>query len=190
MPAITELNDLFCDMLKDIYYAEKKILKALPKMAKAVGKQSKLAEAFRTHEKQTVGQIERLEQVFEIINEKAKGKKCEAIEGLTAEADELMESCENKAVLEAGLLAGAQAVEHYEMARYGTLVEWAKLLGHEDAAALLQETLEEEKETDELLNEMATNEINQKAMDANSKQDDEDEEQQPSKTQTTRRKAA
>lgn len=190
MPAITELNDLFVDMLKDIYYAEKKILKALPKMAKAVGKDSDLAAAFLTHCEETEGQIERLEQVFELIGEKAKGKKCAAIEGLTEEADELMDEVESKEVLQAGLLAGAQAVEHYEIARYGTLVEWAKLLGHDDAAELLLETLEEEKKTDSLLNEMAIDEINQLALGGDDEEGDDEDEETESKARTSSKRRA
>ena len=166
MSTVTTLNDLFMDMLKDIYYAEKKILKALPKMQKAVGKGSKLAGAFEKHYHETEGQVQRLEQVFEIMGQKPKGKTCDAIEGLTAEAEDLMKHCDCKATLEAGLLAGAQAVEHYEMARYGTLVAWASLLGHDDAADLLQETLDQEKNTDKSLNDLAESEINQKALEA------------------------
>jgi ferritin-like metal-binding protein YciE len=176
MTAIINLSDLFSDMLKDVYYAEKKILKALPKMAKKLGKDSQLAEAFEKHFHETEGQVERLEQVFQIIGEKPKAKKCEALEGLNAEAEELMSEVKCKATLEAGLLAGAQAVEHYEIARYGTLVEWAKQLGHDDAAKLLQETLDQEKNTDGILNEMAMQAINQKAMDA--EQDREEESDQ------------
>ncbi len=190
MPAVKNLSDLFLEMLKDIYYAEKKILKALPKMAKAVGKDTDLAQAFEKHREQTVGQIERLEQVFEIIGKKPKAKKCEAIEGLSKEADELMEEVDCNATLQAGLLAGAQAVEHYEIARYGTLVEWAKLLGHDDAAELLEETLEEEKETDELLTEMAADEINQRAADVEkSSSEDEDEESEEDEKETSSRKS-
>jgi ferritin-like metal-binding protein YciE len=166
MLAIVNLSDLFSDMLKDIYYAEKKILKALPKMAKKLGKDSELAAAFEKHRQETEGQVERLEQVFQIIGEKPKAKKCMAVEGITEEADELMSEVKCKETLEAGLLAGAQAVEHYEIARYGTLVEWAKLLGHDEAVQLLEETLEQEKKTDEILNKMAMDEINQKAMEA------------------------
>jgi ferritin-like metal-binding protein YciE len=166
MPKVITLHELFVDMLRDIYYAEKKILRALPKMAKAVGKQSRLAAAFETHREETEGQVERLEQVFKSIGEKPRGKKCAAIEGLTEEADELMDEVENAATLEAGLLAGPQAVEHYEIARYGTLLEWAKIMGHGEAVKLLEETLAEEKKTDQLLNKMATSRINQDAMDA------------------------
>jgi ferritin-like metal-binding protein YciE len=128
-------------MLKDIYYAERKILKALPKMIKAVGRESKLGEAFEKHFEETEGQIERLEEVFESIGQKAKGETCQAIEGITEEAQDLMHEVDCKATLEAGLLAGAQAVEHYEIARYGTLVEWAKRLGHAHAVKLLEQTL-------------------------------------------------
>jgi ferritin-like metal-binding protein YciE len=181
MPKIINLSDLFSDMLKDIYYAEKKILKALPKMAKSLEKGSKLAAAFEKHRQETEGQVERLEQVFDIIGEKPKAKKCEAIEGLTKEADELMENVECNATLEAGLLAGGQAVEHYEIARYGTLVEWAKLLGYNDAAKLLQQTLDQEKRTDELLNGMAVSAINEAAVDAQKERESET---------PTRRKAA
>jgi ferritin-like metal-binding protein YciE len=193
MPKVIDLNDLFIEMLKDIYYAEKKILKALPKMAKAVGKESKLAAAFETHREETEGQIERLEQVFDIIGEKAKGKKCEAIEGLAKEADELMEEVECKATLEAGLLAGAQAVEHYEIARYGALVAWAKVLGHDDAAELLQATLAEEKKTDQLLNKMAISNVNRRAAEAreaNDNQSDSDMDEEKSSSPKNRRRAA
>src|SRR5262249_53741852 len=140
-----------------------------------------LGAAFEKHREETEGQVERLEQVFEIIGEKAKGKKCEAMEGLAAEADEMMSDVKCKATLQAGLLAGAQAVEHYEIARYGTLIEWAKLLGHDDAAELLEETLQQEKKTDEILNEMAMDAINQKALDAQNERDEQG---------STKRKAA
>lgn len=166
MATVTTLNDLFIDMLKDIYFAEKKILKALPKMAKSLEKGSELAAAFEKHRAETEGQVERIERVFEIFGEKPKAKKCEALEGLSAEADELMSDVDCAATLEAGLLAGAQAVEHYEIARYGTLIEWARKLGHKDAADLLQQTLEEEKKTNELLNKMALKSVNERALQA------------------------
>jgi len=187
MPVIADLNDLFADMLKDIYYAEKKILKTLPKLAKAVGKDSPLAAAFEKHRQETEGQVKRLEQVFGIIDQKPKAKKCDAIEGILKEGDALIKEVDCKATLRAGLLAGAQAVEHYEIARYGTLVEWAKRLGRQDAAELLEETLEQEKNTDSSLNEMAVKEINQAAVDAL----DEDEEEEEKKPRTpSRRRAA
>ncbi len=166
MPKLIRLDDLFCDMLQDIYYAEKKILKALPKMAKAVGKETKLAMAFNKHCEETEGQIERLEQVFEIIDKKAKGKTCPVIEGLIEEAEDLMDNVDCKQTLAAGLLAGGQAVEHYEIARYGTLVEWAKLLGHTKAVSLLEQTLAEEKKTDESLGKLAVQEINRSALES------------------------
>ncbi len=186
MPAISDLNDLFADMLKDIYYAEKKILKTLPKLAKAVGKDSPLAAAFEKHREETEGQVKRLEQVFGIIDQKPKAKKRDAIEGILKEGDTLMKEVDCKATMRAGLLAGAQAVEHYEIARYGTLIEWAKLLGHQDAAELLEETLEQEKHTDSLLNEMAVQDINQAAVDAMSEDDEDEEKSHP----PTRRRAA
>ncbi|MEJ0063137.1 MAG: ferritin-like domain-containing protein [Alphaproteobacteria bacterium] len=187
MAEVINLNDLFSEMLKDVYYAEKKILKALPKMAKAIGKESKLAAAFEKHRQETEGQIDRLEQVFEIIGKKARGKKCEAIEGLSKEAEELMDEVACGATLEAGLLAGAQAVEHYEIARYGTLIEWARLLGYKDAVKLLTQTLDEEKKTDELLSKMALGNINQRALDA---QQEESEDDKESLLETIRRKIA
>lgn len=182
MPAIADLEDLFIDMLRDIYYAEKKILRALPKLAKATRKETpELSEAFEKHADETQGQIERLEQVFEIIGRKPSGKKCAAIEGILEEGEELMQNVDCKCTLAAGLLAGAQAVEHYEMARYGTLVEWARELGHDDAADLLQETLDQEKDTDNALNELAVDHVNQAALSAmNEDEEDEDEDQEES----------
>jgi ferritin-like metal-binding protein YciE len=165
MPTKTvRLDDLFLDMLKDIYYAEKKILKALPKMSKALSAASPLARAFSKHYSETLGQVERLEKVFSLIGKKPQTKKCEAIEGLTKEADELMDTVSCQATLEAGLLAAAQAVEHYEIARYGTLVEWAKMLGYTQAVDLLDKTLSEEKKTDLLLTDLAVDGINVEAM--------------------------
>ena len=133
---VTNLDDLFYDMLKDIYFAEKKILRALPKLAKAASN-AKLIKAFEKHRGETEGQVDRLEQVFEEIGKKAIGKKCDAIEGLNAEADELMEDVKDAATLDAGLLAGARAVEHYEIARYSALVSWSEALGHKKATRLL-----------------------------------------------------
>lgn len=160
---VKTMDELFLDGLKDIYYAEKQILKSLPKMARKAGS-SELSAAFEAHHKETEGQIERLEQVFEGIGKAARGKKCDAIEGLIDEAKEKMEEVEDKAVLDAGLLADAQAVEHYEIARYGTLVEWAKLLGHNDAAKLLKQTLDEEEATDKKLNTLARSQVNKSAL--------------------------
>ncbi|HEX8664801.1 MAG TPA: ferritin-like domain-containing protein [Beijerinckiaceae bacterium] len=156
------LEDLFLNTLKDIYYAEKQILRALPKMAKAA-ESEELREAFQTHRAETEGQIERLEQVFEAIGKRAQGKTCEAIQGIIEEGKEIMEDFAESDALDAGLIAAGQAVEHYEISRYGTLRAWAQELGLEDAAGLLEQTLEEEKKTDKLLSELAEARVNQKA---------------------------
>ena len=153
------LKELFQETLKDIYYAEKVILKALPKMAKKASSED-LSAAFNEHLEQTRGQVKRLEQIFEMLGKAARGKKCDAIEGLTAEADEIIKEAEDDTVRDAGMLAAAQAVEHYEISRYGTLKAWAEKLGMNDAAALLDETLHEEKDTDAKLTELAESEIN------------------------------
>src|SRR6201991_4778256 len=144
------LNDLFLDTLKDIYYAEKQIYKSLPKMAKAAASED-LRAAFEKHHEETEGQIERLEQIFELIGKPARGKTCDAIEGILDEGKEIMEEYKGCEALDAGMLAAAQAVEHYEIARYGTLKQWAQQLGMKDAARLLDQTLQEEKKTDESL---------------------------------------
>jgi len=156
------LEDLFHENLKDIYYAERKILVALPKMAKAV-QSDQLRAAFEKHVEETKQQVDRLKQVFKIMKHPPKGKTCPAILGLVEEGEEIMEEFEDSSALDAGLLSGAQAVEHYEIARYGTLVAWAEQLGLQDAARLLNETLEEEKKTDATLNKLAAAAINQKA---------------------------
>src|ERR1700686_1513852 len=142
-----KLNDLFYDTLKDIYFAERQILKSLPKMAKAA-KSAELRQAFLTHRDETEVHVERLQQVFEIAGKRAQGKTCEAIKGILEEGEEIMEEYSGSEALNAGLLAAAQAVEHYEMSRYGTLKTWAGQLGLKDAVSLLDETLQEEKETD------------------------------------------
>lgn len=156
------LHDLFHDTLKDVYYAEKKILGTLPKMAKAA-QSEELKAAFLKHRDQTEGQVERLVEVFGIIDEKPVGKKCPAIEGILEEGSEIMEEYKGTAALDAGLIGAAQAVEHYEMSRYGTLKRWAEDLGLDDAASLLGETLDEEKQTDEDLTALAESSVNQKA---------------------------
>ena len=156
------LDNLFYDTLKDIYYAERKILKALPKMAR--GAQSPdLKAAFEKHRDETEGQIERLQQVFEIIGKRAQGKTCDAIEGILAEGEEILEEYKDTDALDAGLISAAQAVEHYEITRYGTLKRWATLLGYADAADLLDETLQEESKTDESLTALADAKANPKA---------------------------
>ena len=157
-----KLDELFHDTLKDIYFAEKKILSALPKMAKAA-QNEELKAAFEKHRGETEGQVERLEQVFAIIEKKPQGKTCAAIVGITHEGAEIMEEYKGSPALDAGLLAAAQAVEHYEISRYGTLKAWAEELGLDDAAELLRETLDEEKATDEALTEIAKSAINQQA---------------------------
>ena len=145
-----ELKDLFLDTLKDIYFAEKKILSALPKMAKAAHS-PKLKAAFEKHMAETDGQVERLEQVFASIDETPKGKTCDAIMGIIEEGKEVMDEYKGMPALDAGLLAAAQAVEHYEISRYGTLKTWANELGYADAVKLLDATLKEEKATDSAL---------------------------------------
>jgi ferritin-like metal-binding protein YciE len=156
------LDDLFEDTLKDIYYAENKILKTLPKMAKAAHS-NELKAAFEKHLKETQGQVSRLENVFKLINQSPKGKKCEAIEGIIEEGSEIMKQFKGAPALDAGLVSAAQAVEHYEMARYGTLKRWAEQLGLNEAARLLDATLLEEKNTDHALTELADSMINQHA---------------------------
>lgn len=156
------LEELFEETLRDIYYAEKAILKSLPKMAKKAAS-ADLAAAFEEHIAQTEGQVERLEQIFEMIGKAARGKTCPAIDGLAEEAAEIMKEAKDDTVRDAGMLAAAQAVEHYEISRYGTLAAWADKLGMEDAAQLLRATLEEEKETDTKLGELALSEINVEA---------------------------
>jgi ferritin-like metal-binding protein YciE len=153
------LNDLFLDTLKDIYFAEKQILKALPKMAKAATS-DKLRAAFEKHYGETEGQIERLEQVFELLDKPARGKTCDAIMGILDEGKEIMEEYKGTEALDAGLLAAAQAVEHYEISRYGTLKQWATQLGMKDAAKLLDETLKQEKNTDVALTSLAEAAVN------------------------------
>ena len=156
------LDDLFHDTLKDIYYAEKKILTTLPKMARAA-RSEELKAAFEKHRVETEGQVDRLQQVFAIIGKKPVGKTCDAIVGITEEGAEIMSDYKGSPALDAGLLAAAQAVEHYEISRYGTLRTWAEELGFGDAAELLEETLEEEKATDEALTELAKSAVNQEA---------------------------
>lgn len=156
------LDDLFEDTLKDIYYAENKILKALPKMAKAAQSED-LKEAFEKHLEETEGQVKRLEKVFRLIDTPARGKKCEAIEGIIEEGNEIIKEFKGAAALDAGLVSAAQAVEHYEIARYGTLKRWAEQMGLDQAAELLDETLTEEKDTDESLTELADSMVNEQA---------------------------
>lgn len=159
---VKTMEDLFVETLKDIYYAEKHILKALPGMVKKAGSK-KLKDALETHRKETEEQVNRLEQVFELMEVAPRGKKCEAIEGIIAEAKEHMSDIEDPEVLDAGMIGSAQAVEHYEITRYGTLIAWAKQLGKDDAIKLLKANLEEEKHADELLSQIAEATVNQRA---------------------------
>lgn len=160
--AAKTLEDLFLDTLKDVYYAERKILKTLPKMERAATA-PELKQAFNMHRLETEGQVARLEQVFEILGKRAQGKTCAAIDGITDEGAELIEEYGKSPAMDAALTAVAQAVEHYEIARYGALSTWAETLGYSDAVALLEETLEEEKATDEKLTEIAQT-VNSTAM--------------------------
>jgi ferritin-like metal-binding protein YciE len=159
---IKTMSDLFLHTLQDIYYAEQQIVKSLPDMAeKATDPQ--LKQGFQAHLRETEMHVKRLEQVFQKLNVKAKGVDCPAIDGILKESKEVAGEVENKVVLDAALIAAAQAVEHYEMTRYGTLIAWAKQLGHQDVSTLLQQTLEEEKATDQKLTALADAKINRKA---------------------------
>ena len=156
------LDDLFHDTLRDIYYAEKKILKALPKMQRAAASKE-LKAAFMKHEQQTEVHVERLEQVFELIEKPARGKTCDAIEGIISEGEDIAEEFKGTPALDAGLISAAQAVEHYEITRYGTLKRWATELGMKEAAGLFDKTLKEEAMTDEDLTKLAESSANVRA---------------------------
>jgi ferritin-like metal-binding protein YciE len=170
------LHDAFIDELRDMYDAEKQLVKALPKMAKAASSEE-LRAAFASHLEETRGHIERLEQVFEAIDEPVKGKHCDGIAGIIDEGKSGMDEDFDEATMDAVLIASGQRAEHYEMAAYGTLVAWAQGMGHNDAAMLLQETLDEEKAADEKLTELAEGGINQHAADAAHPEDDEEREE-------------
>lgn len=158
-----DLHDLFLDGLKDIYFAEKHILKALPKMAKAA-QSPELRAAFEKHQHETEGQVDRLEKVFDLLDKPARGKTCDAILGMLDEGKEIMDEYKGCEALDAGLLAAAQAVEHYEISRYGTLKAWATKLGMTEAANLLDETLKQEHKTDDALNKLAMSAVNSEAL--------------------------
>ena len=153
------LQDLMVEELKDLYNAENQLVKALPRMAKKASN-DQLRQAFETHLKETQGHVDRLEQVFEALGEKAKGKKCHAMQGLVEEAKEMMSEDMADDVMDAALIAAAQKVEHYEIASYGTVRTYAQLLGNKEAARLLQQTLDEEGKTDKLLSQLAERNIN------------------------------
>lgn len=167
------LRELFVDSLKDIYWAEKALTKALPKMAKNATSEH-LINTINDHLVVTVEQLARLEEVFELIGEKAAAKKCDAMEGLIKEGESIMEETQEGAVRDAGIIAASQKIEHYEIASYGTLAAYAQTLGEDEALALLQQTLEEEKEADTLLTKVAYNNIN---FDAASDEENEDDEE-------------
>jgi len=169
------LNDLFLETLKDVYYAEKQAVRQLQKAAKAA-KSDELKQAFIQHREESQGQVERLDQVFELLGKPARGKTCEAIQGLNAEMAEVMEDFGDSPAADAALIGTAQAVEHYEIARYGTLKTWANQLGMAEAATLLDQTLQEEKRTDELLTQIAESAANEEAGEGEPEEDDEDEE--------------
>jgi ferritin-like metal-binding protein YciE len=175
------LHDAFLDELRDCYDAEKQLTKALPKMAKAATS-TELRDAFENHLEETQGHVERLEQVFELLDEKAKGKHCDGIAGIIEEGKNAMGEDFDDATMDAVLIASGQRAEHYEMAAYGTLVAWARGMGHNDAADLLQETLDEEKAADEKLSTIAESGVNQEAADAAHPAGDDDEEDEEVKS--------
>jgi ferritin-like metal-binding protein YciE len=170
MPSKNALEDLFLEELRDMYDAEKQLTRALPKMAKATDSEP-LREAFTSHLEETRGQIDRLEKVFRIVGQAPRGKKCEGMQGIIAEGEEAIEELEQP-VLDAALIAGAQKVEHYEIASYGTLAYFAELLEHDDAKKLLGENLEEEKAADEKLTKIAESKVNREALMQSSTEDE------------------
>ncbi|HKM63220.1 MAG TPA: DUF892 family protein [Acidisphaera sp.] len=163
MASSKTLDDLTVHFLRDLNYAERQILRALSKMQRSV-KSPKLKDAFAKHREQTEHQVERLQQAFEAMGSRARGQTCEAINGIIEEGEEILEEFQKGPLLDAALLANAQAVEHYEMARYGSAIAWAMASGKDNVAKLLEETLAEEKQTDQLLNQLAHSEINQEAL--------------------------
>lgn len=163
--AVKSTNDLLLDELRDIYHAEKQLLKALPKMAKAAHANT-LRQAFEHHLEETEGQVQRLESIFDLLGKAARGKRCEAMAGLIEEGEEMVAEIKTPEVLDAGLITAAQKVEHYEIASYGSARELAAALGHQEVAALLDETLAEEKEADQKLNHLAVSDVNKTALQA------------------------
>ncbi len=198
MSDTTTLHDAFIDELRDAYDAEKQLTKALPKLAKAAAS-SELRMAFEEHLRETEGHVDRLEQVFEAIGERPSGKHCDGIAGIIEEGKSVMDEDFDEQTMDACLIAAGQRAEHYEMAAYGTLIAWARAMGHDDAVGLLQETLDEEKAADEKLSKLAEGGINQKAADgAMSEPETEEDEGEPvapgtgqkrrqTKSKTTRR---
>ncbi len=176
MPEAGTLHDAFIDELRDCYDAEKQLTRALPKMARAASSQE-LRSAFQHHLAETRGHVTRLEQVFQSLHEKVQGKHCDGIAGIVDESTAVMEEDFDQTTLDACLIASGQRAEHYEMAAYGTLVAWARAMGHDTAAELLEQTLTEEKAADKKLTDLAESGINQEAADS-ARQDDHEEEQQ------------
>jgi ferritin-like metal-binding protein YciE len=175
------LHDAFIDELRDTYDAERQLLKALPKLAKAASS-PELRDAFTTHREETQGQIQRLEEVFASLEEKVRGKHCDGIAGILEEGKAIMEEDFDEAAMDACLIAAGQRAEHYEMAAYGTLVAWARAMGHDDAAELLQQNLDEEKAADEKLSQLAEGGINQEAASvAHPEDEDDDAEDEPAR---------
>ena len=196
MAATGTLHDAFLDELRDTYDAERQLTKALAKLAKAACSPD-LQNAFETHLEETKGQIERLEEVFASVDERPKGKHCEGIAGIIEEGKSIMEEDFDEGTMDACLIAAGQRAEHYEMAAYGTLVAWARAMGHEEAAELLQQTLDEEKAADEKLSGLAEGGINKSAADASQTDDDDDDadqakrgEAQPGRVNAPKRAAA
>jgi len=183
------LHDAFVDELRDTYDAEKQVLKALPKMRKAATS-PELASAFEAHLEETRGQVQRLEEVFASLDEKVRGKHCDGVAGIIKEGKSVMEEDFDDTTMDACLIASAQRVEHYEMAAYGTLVAWARVLGHSEAADLLQQTLDEEKAADEKLSSLAEGGINQEAADSGNSGDETDEEEAPAPKRAMKAAAA
>ena len=188
MAEMGTLHEAFVEELRDTYDAEKQLTKALPKMAKAANS-PELREAIETHLEETRHQVERLEQVFESIEEKARGKHCDGIAGIIQEAQAIMQEDFDEPTADACLIAAGQRAEHYEIAAYGTLVAWARAMGHDDAADLLQETLDEEKAADEKLNSLAEGGINEEAA-AGAHGEDEEEEGEPVGAGASRRSSS
>ena len=172
------LHDAFLDELRDAYAAEKQLLKALPKMAKKATSED-LTAAFETHLEETRGHVDKLEQVFDALGEKVRGKHCDGIAGIIEEGNNVMQENFDEATMDACLIAGGQRAEHYEMAAYGTLIAWAEVMGHTEAVDLLQQTLDEEKAADEKLSALAEAGINQNAADAADAEEDEESEDEP-----------
>ena len=182
------LKELYVDELKDLYNAENQLIKALPKMAKAASSEE-LRQGFEEHLEQTRGHAERLEQIFESLDESPKGKKCVGMEGLVKEGSEMMEKDFEGALMDAALIGAAQRVEHYEIAAYGTVAEFARLLGRDEHVSLLEETLQEEKETDEKLTELAKD-INAQANEVMEESEEAEEQEQRKTTRKSSRRAA